>query len=212
MIACLDAVAVAHNAFRRDISEIDQAVHETARQGGDLSSVIDRLQYFGGIIDRHEKAEEQAVFPDVDKVLSPLLAPMFADDHREISEAVGEVVSAQDELAAARASAALHSQVRIQLAKKDIHLYAVLRDRIDLDEEAEIVGQLWGRVFPPDEVLPQYMNWLYRHVNQDDQATITNVWKYLMSEKDFTKCIPLIREAVTNEDWSALTKRVPSMA
>ena len=212
MIACLDAVMVGHNAFRRDISEIDQAVHETARQGGDLSSVIDRLQYFGGIIDRHEKAEEQAVFPDVDKVLSPLLAPMFADDHKEISEGVGEVVDATDELAAARASAILCSQVRIHLAKKDIHLYAALRDRIDLDGQAEIVGQLWGRAFPPDDVLPQYMNWLYRHVNQDDQATITNVWKYLMSGKDFTKCIPLIREAVTDEDWSALAKRVPGMA
>ncbi len=211
MIACLDAVMVGHNAFRRDISEIDQAVHETTRQGGDLSSVIDRLQYFGSIIDRHEKAEEQAVFPDVDRVLSPLLASLLTDDHREISEGVSKVIDAPDELAAARASAALHSQVQIHLAKKDTHLYSALRDHIALDQQAEIVGQLWGRAFPPDDVLPQYMNWLYRHVNQEDQATITNVWKFLMSEKDFAKCIPLIKEAVTTAGWSELTKRVPGM-
>lgn len=211
MVPPLDAVAVVHNAFRRDFMEIDQAVYKVARHGGDLSPVIDRLQFVSDILDRHEKGEEHAVFPEVDRV-APLLAPLFVDDHREMSEALGKVAGARDELAAARASAVLHTHVRVHLAKEDTYLYPVLRDRIDLDEQVTIVGQLWGRSFPPDEVLPQYMNWLFGLVNQKDQATITTVWKQLMTEEVFGVCTPLIRAAVTTDDWSELTRRVPGLA
>ena len=211
MVPPLDAVAVAHNAFRRDLMEIDQAVYKVARYGGDLSPLIDRLQFVSDMLDRHEMGEEHAVFPEVDRV-APLIAPLFADDHREMSEGLGKVTGARDELAAARASAVLHAHVRIHLTKEDTYLYPVLRDRIDLDEQATIVGQLWGRSFPPDEVLPRYMNWLFGLVNQQDQATITTVWKQLMTEKVFGVCTPLIRGAVTTDDWSELKKRVPGLA
>ena len=211
MVPCLDAVTVVHNAFRRDLTEIDQAVYKVARHGGDLSPLIDRLLFFSDILDRHEKGEEHAVFPEVDRV-APLLAPLFVDDHREVSEELGKVVGAPDELAATRASGILHAHVRIHLAKEDTYLYPVLRDRIDLDEQATIVGQLWGRSFPPDEVLPQYMNWLFGLVNQEDQATVTTVWKQLMTEKVFGVCTPLIQDAVTTDDWSELTRRVPGLA
>lgn len=210
MVPCLDAVTVVHNAFRRDLSEIDQAVYEVARHGGDLSPLVVRLQYFGDILDRHEKGEEHAVFPELDRV-APLLAPLFVDDHREMAEGLGEVVGAADELDAARATSVLHTHVRTHLAKEDTYLYPVLRDRIDLGEQATIVGQLWGRSFPPDEVLPQYMNWLFGLVNQDDQATITTVWKQLMTEEVFGVCTPLIRDAVTTFDWSELSRRIPGL-
>ncbi len=211
MVPPLDAVTVVHNAFRRDLTEIDQAVYKVARHGGDLSPLIDRLLYFSDILDRHEKGEERAVFPEVDRV-APLLAPLFVDDHREMSEGLGNVAGAPDELAATRALAILHAHVRIHLANEDTYIYPVLRDRIDLDEQATIVGQLWGRSFPPDEVLPQYMNWLFGLVNQEDQATITTVWKQLMTEKVFGVCTPLIQDAVTTDDWSELTRRVPGLA
>ncbi len=210
MVAPLNAVTVVHNAFRRDLTEIDQAVYKVASHGGDLSPLIDRLQYLSDILVRHEKGEEHAVFPEVDRV-APLLSPLFVDDHREMSNELGKVVDAPDELAAACASAVLHTRVRIHLAKEDAFLYPALRERIDLEEQADIVGQLWGRSFPPDDVLPQYMNWLYGLVNQEDQATITIVWKQLMTEKVFAVCTPLIREAVTTDDWSELTRRVPGL-
>ena len=95
MVPPLDAVTVVHNAFRRDLTEIDQAVYKVARHGGDLSPLIDRLLYFGDILDRHEKGEERAVFPEVDRV-APLLAPLFVDDHREMSEGLGDVAGAPD--------------------------------------------------------------------------------------------------------------------
>ena len=75
MVAPLDAVTVVHNAFRRDLTEIDEAVYKVARHGGDLSPLIDRLHWFSQIIDLHAQGEEEAVFPAVERV-APLLAAL----------------------------------------------------------------------------------------------------------------------------------------
>ena len=68
MVAPLEAVTVIHNAFRRDLTEIDEAVYKVARRGGDLSPLIDRLRWFSQVLDLHAQGEEEAVFPAVDKV------------------------------------------------------------------------------------------------------------------------------------------------
>ena len=211
MVAPLDAVTVVHNAFRRDLTEIDEAVYKVARHGGDLSPLIDRLHWFSQILDLHAQGEEEAVFPALDRV-APLLAPLFVDDHREMdtmSEGLSQVVGAPDELAAARAAAVLHSHVRIHLAKEDTYLYPILGKRINLEEQAPIVGQMASKV--PPQLTPQFVNWLFPLVNQQDQVTITTVWKALMPEEVFAGVSKLIQEAVRTDDWSEITKHVSGL-
>ena len=53
MVSPLDAVTVIHNGFRRDLTEIEEAVYKIARHGGDLSPLVDRLQWFSQILDLH---------------------------------------------------------------------------------------------------------------------------------------------------------------
>ena len=118
MIIPLDAVTVLHNAFRRDLTEIDEAVYKVAAHGGDLPPLVDRLGWFAQILDLHAQGEEEVVFPAVDRA-APLVAPLFVTDHRELDtmlEGLKQVVGAPDELAAARATAVLHSHLRIHLA------------------------------------------------------------------------------------------------
>ena len=211
MAAPLDGITVIHNAFRRDLTEIDDAVYKVARHGGDLSPLIDRLEYFSHILDLHAQGEEEAVFPAVDKV-APLLAPLFVTDHREMdimTEGMSRVVGAPDELAAARASAVLHSHVRIHLAKEDTHLYPILRERISLQDQAPIIGHMASKTPPPE--MPQFLNWVFSLVNQEDRATLTTVFQQLMPEEVFEGVKRLIHEAITTDDWSDLTKRVPGL-
>ena len=52
---------------------------------------------------------------------------------------------------------------------------------------------------------------LSHHSGRRDHAQITTVWKQLMTEKVFAVCTPLIHEAVTTDDWSELTRRVPGL-
>ena len=125
MVMPFDAVTVLHNGFHRDLTEIDDAVYKTASHGGDLSLLVDRLKWFTQILDLHAQGEEEVVFPAVENA-APFVAPLFVTDHRELDtmcEGLQQVVDAPDELAAARATAVLHSHMRIHLAKEDTHFY-----------------------------------------------------------------------------------------
>ena len=208
MVMPLDAITVIHNAFRRDLTEIDEAVYKVARHGGDLSPLVDRLQWFSEVLDLHAQGEEEAVFPAVDRV-----APLFVTDHREMDtmcEGMNRVVGAPDELAAARATAVLHSHVRIHLAKEDTHLYPILRERMNPQEQAPIIGQMAGKV--PPQSMPQMVSWLFPLVNQEDRVAMTTVWKSLMPEEVFAGVKQLIQGAVKADDWPELTKRVSGLA
>ena len=193
MVMPFDAITVLHNAFRQDLTEIDEAVYKVARHGGDLSPLIDRLQWFSQILDLHAQGEEELAFPALDMV-APLLATLFVTDHRELdtmTEGMNQVVGASDELAASRATAVLHSHLRIHLAKEDTHLYPILRERIKPEEQGPIVGRMAGKVHA--ELMPTLVNWLYPLVSQDDQVTMTAVWKSLMPEEVFAGVKQLIQ-------------------
>lgn len=73
-----------------------------------------------------------------------------------------------------------------------------------------MVGRMASKV--PPQLMPQMVNWLYHLVNQDDRVTMTAVWKALMPEEVFAGVKQLIQGAVTTDDWSELTKRVPGLS
>jgi iron-sulfur cluster repair protein YtfE (RIC family) len=130
----LDIVRSFHNAFRRDISQIDDSVFAIARSGGDLTASLDRLHILGEILDSHAKGEEAAVFPAVDNV-APLIAKAYIMDHRELDTMVSGLEAmrkAPDPLSTARAAAVLSSHLKIHLYKEDVHLYPALRKRTGL--------------------------------------------------------------------------------
>ena len=212
MVMPFDAITVIHNAFRQDLTEIDEAVYKVARHGGDLSPLIDRLQWFSQILDLHAQGEDEVVVPALDRV-APLLATLFVTDHREMdtmNEGMNQLVGASDELAASRATAVLHSHVRIHLAKEDTHLYPILRERIKPEEQGPIVGQMAGKVHA--ELMPTFVNWLFPLVSQDDQVTMTTVWKSLMPEEVFAGAKQLIQGATKADDYAEIRRRVPGLA
>ena len=63
----IDIVRSFHNAFRRDLFQIDASAFKLARDRGGLAPVFDRLRTVGEILDYHARGEESAVFPAVDK-------------------------------------------------------------------------------------------------------------------------------------------------
>jgi iron-sulfur cluster repair protein YtfE (RIC family) len=124
----LDIVRSIHNAFRRDLSQIDASAFKIARNGGNLTLVFDRVHLVGEILDYHAKGEEAAVFPAVDKV-TPLVAQAYFLDHHELDSMVNRLEAMRktpDALTTARATAVLESHLRIHLYKEDIHLYPIL--------------------------------------------------------------------------------------
>jgi iron-sulfur cluster repair protein YtfE (RIC family) len=206
----IDVVLGFHNAFRRDMLEIDDAAFKAARGGEDITRVLNRLHITAEILGYHAMGEEEAVFPAVDK-LAPLVSKAYFLDHRELDTMVAGLEAmrtAPDALTTARATAALNAHLRIHLNKEDAHLYPILRERTREDEQMSIVGVM-ARKVPPDRT-PTLVRWLYPLLGHDDRAVVARGMMTLMPPQVFAGVKPLIREAVAG-DWAELTRRVPEL-
>jgi iron-sulfur cluster repair protein YtfE (RIC family) len=206
----IDIVRSFHNAFRRDVSQIDASAFKLARNGGDLTPVFNRLRTVAEILDYHAQGEEAAVFPAVDK-LTPLVARAYFLDHRELDTML-DVLEAMrktpDPLITARATAVLESHLRIHLDKEDVHLYPILRERTTETEQASIVGLMSSKV--PPEKFPVMVQWLLPLLDFDDRVVITEGWMKLMPPQVFAKLKPLMQKIMA-DDWVALAQRVPNL-
>jgi len=206
----IDAVQCLHNAFRRDMLQIDEAAYEIARREGDLPKLLNRFQVMGEILDYHAKGEEVTAFPAINGI-SPQFADTYIMDHRELDRLVIglKVLSGDpDELAAARETAAMNQHLRLHLDKEDRFLYPLLRTRLTDQEQGAMVGRMSGGV--PPEKAPMLVNWLYPLLNPGERVVMTGVWKALMPPEVFEKHKSLIRQTIGGE-WDDLVKRLPGL-
>lgn len=206
----IDIVRSIHNAFRRDLFQIDTSVFKLARNGGDLTPVFDRLRTVAEILDYHAKGEEAAVFPAVDK-LTPLVARAYFLDHRELDTMVNGLEAMRktpDPLMMARATAVLESHLRIHLDKEDVHLYPILRERTTESEQASIVAMMSRKV--PSERFPTMVQWLLPLLDFDDRVVVTEGWMKLMPPQVFANLKPLMKKIMA-EDWDDLAQRIPNL-
>ncbi len=212
MSSPIDVVLCFHNAFRRDIAEIDSSVLNTARSSGDLTPVLNRLHSMDEILDYHARGEEAAVFPAVDNV-APLVARAYLMDHRELDKMVEtledmRLQKSPDPLLASRATAVLNSHLRIHLDKEDAHLYPILREKTTLTQQVAIGGIMSSKI-PPDR-FPAAIAWLFPLLNLVDRVTVTRGWMMFMPPQVFAGVKPIIKNAVA-EGWDAIVQRIPEL-
>jgi len=206
----IDVIRCFHNAFRRDISQIDDTVNKIARDGGNFTTVLDRLHTMNEILDYHARGEEAAVFPAMDKV-APQVATPYLMDHRELDNMVNGLETIRknpDPLTTARATAILGSFLRIHLNKEDAHLYMILRERTT-DNEQVAIGALVSRSTPPDKY-PTNIQWLFPLLDLEDQVVVAKTWANIMPPQVFSGIKPLIEKAVAG-NWAKLTTLVPEL-
>ncbi len=208
----IDVVLCFHNAFRKDIAQIDTTVLNTARNGGNLLPVLNRLHSMTEILDYHARGEEAAVFPAIDNV-APLVARAYLMDHREFDKMAESLEAMRlqkspDPLQAARATAVLNSHLRIQLDKEDAHLYPILREKTTLSQQISIGGIMSSKI-PPDW-FPAAIEWLMPLLTLNDQVTVTMGWMTFMPAQIFTNVKPLIKNAVA-ESWDAIAQQIPEL-
>jgi iron-sulfur cluster repair protein YtfE (RIC family) len=209
----IDVVLCFHNAFRRDIAQIDSTTLNIAQSGGNPSPVLNRLHAMDEILDYHARGEEAAVFPAVDNV-APLVARAYLMDHRELDKMVESLEAMRlqkspDPLLASRATAVLNSHLRIHLDKEDAHLYPILREKTTLSQQVAIGGIMSSKI-PPDR-FPAAIVWLFPLLDLNDQVTVTKGWMTLMPPQIFANVKPLIKNAVA-EGWDMLVQRIPELS
>ena len=211
MFRPIDIVQCFHNAFRRDIFEIDERVLKKANSVGDIGSVFDRLHILGEILNYHAKGEEAAVFSAVDK-LRPSVSPGYLFDHHELDkmvEALEEIRKTPEVLTTARATAVLHSHLRIHLDKEDLYLYPILREQTT-DEEQVAVGKIMSSKIPPER-FPDFAQWLFNLLSLNDQIMVIKGWMTMMPPSVFSNAKVLIRKNV-GDNWVKIVKLIPQLS
>ncbi len=210
MTAPLDAVTAIHNAFRRNIAEIDMAALSNAQGKTGLETTIDRFRFFNEVLVWHAHGEELAVFPALEEV-APSVAEAYLLDHRGLDaafDALDQAVSARDPLTTARSTAAFKFHLDIHLNKEDTHLYRLFRERISVPEQGKAMGLMASTV--PQDRFPELVAWLFPLLGPYDRENMTRVWQMAMPPEAFTGVARLIRQSV-GDGWLDLTRRIPDL-
>ena len=206
----VDAIRAFHNAFRKDLEQIDAAAFSAAKGKEGLDATIGRYRFFNEVLVWHALGEEAAVFPALEKV-APLVAEAYEMDHRGLDAAFKELdrsYAARDSLKTARATAAFRFHLNIHLQKEDTHLYRIFRERISLPEQGKALGIMAAKI--PQDRFAELVGWLYPLLGNDDRENMTRIWQMMMPDTVFASTKELIRKAAGN-DWGELTRRIPTL-
>ncbi len=203
----LDAVTAFHNAFRRDLTRIDQAALRWAADGGAAPPDLQRYHFFNEALVWHANGEEAVVFPFLERE-APLLSEPYIQDHHGLDSAYERLhaaVGAGDALEAARATAAFKFHLDIHLSKEDHQVYALIRERIRLPEERGMGGTLSSMV--PRERFPEVVSWIFPLLGPTDRQHLVEVFQMLMPPEVFAGVRGLVAQTLGDE-WPALAAAV----
>ncbi len=210
MAGPMDAVLAIHNAFRRDMHDIDAAALDSARGKPGLAATVERFRFFNEVLVWHAHGEELAIFPALETV-APLVAEAYVWDHRGLDaafDAMNEAVGAHDALRTARAAAAFRFHLDIHLDKEDAHVYRLIRERVSLSDQGKAASVMSSTV--PPERFPEAIAWMFPLIGHDDRENMTRIWQMVMPAPVFAGVKQLIQKAIP-ADWAELTRRIPTL-
>ena len=210
MAVPLDAIRAVHNAFRRDMREMDAAAHSAARGQGGSDLVVKRYTFFNEILSWHASGEEEFVFPAVDGV-APLVAEAYQRDHRGLDalyELLHEAVKTSDPLVIARATSAFNFFSTFHLDKEEAHLYRIFNDRIPLADQGAIIGKISSKI--PGERFPEVVSWLFPLIGSQDRENMVRIFRQVLPPPVFAGATQRIKAAI-GDGWTELTRRVPDL-
>ena len=206
----LDAILAFHNAFRRDMTQIDIAALEYARGNKGILPTIERFRFLNEVLVWHANGEELAIFPAVE-IVAPMVAEAYERDHRGLDaafNALNDAISANDALATARATAAFKFHLDIHLAKEDAHLYRLVKERVSMADQGKAVGIMANEV--PQERFPEIVTWMFPLIDHNDRENMTRIWQNVLPPPAFDQVKLLIKKAI-GDDWNEMTRRIPTL-
>jgi hypothetical protein len=207
----LDAVMTVHNAFRRDMADIDAAALDSARGAPGSAATVARFRFLNEVLVWHAQGEELAIFPALEEV-APLVAEAYVRDHRALDaayDAMSDAVDAGDALRTARASAAFKFHLDLHLAKEDTHVYRLIGERVPVPDQGKAVAVMAGQI--PQARFPELIAWMFPLVGNDDREHMIRAWQAVLPVEAFAGAAQLARKAV-GSDWTELTRRIPELA
>jgi hemerythrin-like domain-containing protein len=208
--APVDLILVAHQGFRRDLTNIDSAALRAAREGHEATETINQLKFFTAMLSWHAQGEDDGIFPALEPV-APDVSASYELDHRGLdlaSEGLDRAMESGDTLGVARATAAFKFHLDMHLYKEEVHLYRLFVERLSESEQGEAVGVFTDAL--PRDRFADFVSWLFPLVDPQDRARIVRVWKVAMPPEAFAGSMGLV-QGVLGDDYTGLTNLVPEL-
>jgi hemerythrin-like domain-containing protein len=206
----LDLILVAHEAFRRDLAEIDRAARAAAHGDHDLDAVIDRHQFYGEMLAWHAHGEDTGIFPALAPA-APHIVAAYELDHRGLDvviDGLDAAVTSGDAIDIARATAACKYHLDMHLYKEDVDLYPTFAEVLAPDAQAAAV-QVFTDALPVDR-FGDFVRWLFPLVDPVDQERVIRVWHSAMPTSVFRDCLRIVEDAL-GDRYAALAARLTEM-
>jgi zinc finger-like protein len=207
----LDLIYVAHEAFRRDLRQIDRAAAAAARGEHDLDAAIDRFRFFGEMLAWHAEGEDAGIFPALVPV-APFIVTAYELDHRGLDLALDGLtaaVDARDAVEIARSTAAFKFHLDMHLYKEDVDLYPVVAQKLSQGEQARAVG-VFTDALPVDR-FGDFVRWLFPLVDTAERVRVARVWRDAMPADVFAGSIGLVERTIGDE-FANLVAHMPELA
>jgi hypothetical protein len=205
-----DIILAYHNAFRKDLKNIDAAALDAAKGKEGLSGSIERFRFLNEMLVWHARGEELSVFPMLDNV-TPLVSEAYLKDHRGLDQAydaLSKSYSKGDLLQTARATAAFRFHSDMHLYKEDTHLYRIFRERISVTDQWKALGVIASQV--PQERFSEMVMWMFPLIGLDDRENMLRIFEIRLTAPAFEGIKELIKKAIGN-DWAELKQRIPTL-
>jgi hypothetical protein len=204
-------VRAIHNAFRRDIANIDAAALDAARDKPGLAATIERFRFFNEVLEWHAHGEDSVIGPLLESV-APSVYATYEADHRgldAIFASLKDAVSLHHPLETARATKAFKFHLHLHLDKEDAHMYRLLQERVSPPDLGRAIGRMGSDA--PTERFPEIVAWMFPLMGTEDRVSMALAWKAGMPAPAFAGTSQLIKKAI-GEGWAEMIGVWPDLA
>lgn len=216
----LHALHFVHNAIRREVAELEQAVAQLDTADAlQFAPLAERFATLGQFLYDHEHGEEDIFFPALE-AKAPHVITAYELDHRNNDEVMEQAARSFERLESAPSVAearsvarelfvhtvALRATMQLHLMKEERHLLPVTELFYSPPEQGAIVGRMSAAT--PPERYPQALMWLFSRLSADDRAGLLGIMKMGAPPVVFQGIAGILADGLPTGEWLDLQRRV----
>jgi zinc finger-like protein len=208
----VSAIRFAHNAYRVEMSRIDEAVNDGLRSGElDFKAIGERVVFLRRMLKGHEIAEEEVLLPTVDERV-PGTARIYEMDHEGVNgylDRLEDAIASGDRFETARACAGAKAALSLHLGREEGHLIPLVDDNFSVEEQGKIAGEMSGKI--PKEDFPLGVVFMYQRFSEEDRVGMMRVWEKAMPPDVLNKAVALVRKTIGEGKYQKIRDYLPDL-
>ena len=210
-----------HSALVQEAKEFENASYIfNPKNDLELESISKRFHIYARFLKIHEKAEEDHLFPAVEKIF-PHLSESFKFDHEQLEENIYSSIERyltklQDKpdrevhRHLRWNSVALRAMMYLHTTKENEILIPLIEANSSSDEQEKLMSDLL--LYIPKDISPEIIPWVFVRLGLTEKASYLRALRVALPEREFIEMKNRMTEAVGYRVWDSIVRKVPEIA